>query len=224
MQDFVEGRAAEGLAACLPSSTACACFWPTPRRRLPTRLLGRLVRAGGERALLIDLLHSACSPACATLAACWPLPCRIDHLLALHDSFMLDSYLRPLGDAEGTHLPVRRFARLCSRLARLCSRLGWAWAAGHCPPAPSADGGPRRLAEHCDAAWYGSWGAVWRLLRGWLPTLRGASLAGSGEGAQLEFLSSLALAFDPSTVCPPPWTPFAPTRTSPCFLLTTTCM
>ena len=43
---------------------------------------------------------------------------------------------------------------------------------------------------------YGSWGAVWRSLRGWLPTLRGASLVGSGEGAQLEFRSSLALAFD----------------------------
>ena len=43
---------------------------------------------------------------------------------------------------------------------------------------------------------YGSWGAVWRSLRGWLPTLRSASLASSGEGAQLEFRSSLALAFD----------------------------
>ena len=39
-------------------------------------------------------------------------------------------------------------------------------------------------------------GRLARSLRGWLPTLRSASLASSGEGAQLEFRSSLALAFD----------------------------
>ena len=41
----------------------------------------------------------------------------------------------------------------------------------------------------------GSWGAVWRSLRGWLPTLRERSLTALGGGAQLEFRSSLALAF-----------------------------
>ena len=37
---------------------------------------------------------------------------------------------------------------------------------------------------------------MWRRLRGWLPTLRGVSLAQSGDGAQLEFRTSLASAFD----------------------------
>ena len=150
-------------------------------QRLPSDSLG--LYAPDERALLISFCLQPRLRHFGRLLA----PGRIDHLLALHDSFMLDGYLRPLGDAEGTHLPVRRLARLCGRLGGHGQRAT--------APAPSADGGPRRLAAHCDAAWYGSWGAVWRSLRGWLPTLRSASLASSGEGAQLEFRSSLALAF-----------------------------
>ena len=179
IRSFLSRAAPPRLAACLPSSTAC--FSRTPRRR-PSDSLG--LYAPDERALLISFCLQPRLRHFGRLLA----PGRIDHLLALHDSFMLDGYLRPLGDAEGTHLPVRRLAQLCSRLGGHGQRAT--------APAPSADGGPRRLAAHCDAAWYGSWGAVWRSLRGWLPTLRSASLASSGEGAQLEFRSSLALAFD----------------------------
>ena len=89
-------------------------------------------------------------------------------------------------------MPRGRICLPARRLARLCGRLG-----GHgqraTAPTPPADGAPRRLAAHCDAAWYGSWAAVWRSLRGWLPTLRERSLVLGG--AQLEFRSSLALAF-----------------------------
>ena len=112
-------------------------------------------------------------------------PGRVDHLLALHDASMLDAgYLSPLGDAEETHLPLRRLTRLCTRLGGHGQRAT--------APAPSAGDAPRPAA-HCDAAWYGSWAAVWRSLRGWLPTLRERSLV-LGD-AQLEFRSSLALAF-----------------------------
>ena len=80
-------------------------------------------------------------------------------------------------------------------IARLCSRLG-----GHgqraTAPDPTALAQPRLSAAHCDSAWFGSWGSIWRPLRGWLPTLRGVSLAHTGDGAQLEFRASLASAFD----------------------------
>ena len=115
-------------------------------------------------------------------------PGRVDHLLALHDSFFMDGYLRPLGGAEGLHLPIRRLARLCSRLGGHGQRAT--------APEPSSVDEPRLSAAHCDSAWYGSWGSVWRRLRGWLPTLRGVSLAQSSDGAQLEFRTSLASTFD----------------------------
>jgi hypothetical protein len=126
---------------------------------------------------------------------------------------MLDAgYLSPLGDAEGTHLPLRRLARLCSRLGGHGQRAT--------APTPSTGDAPRRLAAHCDAAWYGSWAAVWRSLRGWLPTLRERSLVLGG--AQLE--SSAPAWLLPSAGCPPPWTPCVTTRTSTCFPPASTCL
>ena len=88
----------------------------------------------------------------------------------------------------GTHLPIRFLARLCSRLGGHGQRAT--------APDPTALAQPRLSAAHCDSAWYGSWGSIWRPLRGWLPTLRGVSLAHTGDGAQLEFRASLASAFD----------------------------
>ena len=93
------------------------------------------------------------------LFAAGALTAPLDHLLALHDSLMLEAgYLSPLGDAEETHLPLHRLTRLCTRLGGHGQRAT--------APAPSAADAPRRLAEHCDAAWYGSWAAIWRSLRG----------------------------------------------------------
>ena len=88
----------------------------------------------------------------------------------------------------GTHLPIRLLARLCSRLGGHGQRAT--------APDPTALAQPRLSAAHCDSAWYGSCGSIWRPLRGWLPTLRGVSLAHTGDGAQLEFRASLASAFD----------------------------
>ena len=140
--------------------------------------------APDERALLISFcLQPRLRHFCRLLA-----PGRVDHILALHDSHFMDGYLRPLGGAVGTHLPIRFLARLCSRLGGHGQRAT--------APDPTALAQPRLSAAHCDSAWYGSWGSIWRPLRGWLPTLRGVSLAHTGDGAQLEFRASLASAFD----------------------------
>ena len=140
--------------------------------------------APDERALLISFcLQPRLRHFCRLLA-----PGRVDHILALHDSHFMDGYLRPLGGAVGTHLPIRFLARLCSRLGGHGQRAT--------APDPTALAQPRLLAAHCDSAWFGSWGSIWRPLRGWLPTLRGVSLAHTGDGAQLEFRASLASAFD----------------------------
>ena len=140
--------------------------------------------APDERALLISFcLQPRLRHFCRLLA-----PGRVDHILALHDSHFMDGYLRPLGGAVGMHLPIRLLARLCSRLGGHGQRAT--------APDPTALAQPRLSAAHCDSAWYGSWGSIWRPLRGWLPTLRGVSLAHTGDGAQLEFRASLASAFD----------------------------
>ena len=178
VQDFVEGRAGQArrLLAILDRLLLADPEAP------PTDSLG--MYAPDERALLISFCLQPRLRHFGRLLA----PGRVDRLLALHDSFFMDGYLRPLGGAEGLHLPIRRLARLCSRLGGHGQRAT--------APEPSADDEPRLSAAHCDSAWYGSWGSIWRRLRGWLPTLRGVSLAQSGDGAQLEFRTSLASAFD----------------------------
>ena len=176
VQDFVGARAAEARRLLGILDRLLLADPEAP----PSDSLG--LYAPDERAQLVSFCLQPRLTHFGRLLA----PGRVDHLLALHDASMLDAgYLRPLGDAEETHLPLRRLARLCTRLGGHGQRAT--------APAPSAGDAPR-LAAHCDAAWYGSWAAVWRSLRGWLPTLRERSLV-LGD-AQLEFRSSLALAFD----------------------------
>ena len=178
VQDFVAGRASQArrLLAILDRLLLADPEAPA------TDSLG--MYAPDERALLISFcLQPRLRHFCRLLA-----PGRVDHILALHDSHFMDGYLRPLGGAVGTHLPIRFLARLCSRLGGHGQRAT--------APDPTALAQPRLSAAHCDSAWYGSWGSIWRPLRGWLPTLRGVSLAHTGDGAQLEFRASLASAFD----------------------------
>ena len=107
VQDFVGGRAAEARRLLAILDRLLLADPETP----PSDSLG--LYAPDERAQLISFCLQPRLRHFGRLLA----PGRVDHLLALHDSHMLDAgYLSPLGGAEGTHLPLRRLARLCSRL------------------------------------------------------------------------------------------------------------
>ena len=178
VEDFVAGRAREArrLSAILDR-----LLLPDPDAPA-TDSTG--VYAPDERGLLLSFCLQPRLRHFGRLIA----PGRVDHVLARHDQSIMDDYLRPLGATEELHLPIRR-------LAQLCGRLGGHGQRPTAPP-PAVPGEPRLSAAHSDAAWYGSWGAIWRPLRGWIPTLAHISLAHTGDGAQLEFRSSLASAFD----------------------------
>jgi len=95
VQDFVEDRAGQArrLLAILDRLLLADPEAP------PTDSLG--MYAPDERALLISFCLQPRLRQFGRLLA----PGRVDHLLALHDSFFMDGYLRPLGGAEGSTSP-----------------------------------------------------------------------------------------------------------------------
>ena len=107
MQDFVGGRAAEARRLLGILDRLLLADPEAP----PSDSLG--LYAPDERAQLISFCLQPRLCHFGHLLA----PGRVDHLLALHDSLMLEAgYLSPLGDAEETHLPLHRLTRLCTRL------------------------------------------------------------------------------------------------------------
>ena len=109
-------------------------------------------------------------------------PGMISHRLQAFQELVVDAHLSSIPPSFlTTHLDAYRLVQLPGRFG------------GH---GIHAVGTPASTVSYHDAAWYGSWAAVWHYMRAWLPPLRGRQLARVGPVAGFPYQRSLAVAWD----------------------------
>ncbi len=111
---------------------------------------------------------------------------------------VMDAHLAHAGPVQQpwVHIDVRRLAGLAGRFGGHAVR---PLVGEPLPPPPAADEPPPPPPPPSfhDAAYYGSFGAVWHYIHRWIPPLRHIDLARRGAaGGALPFQTSLAAAFD----------------------------